>query len=85
MIQRFFNGASAVFRYDYLTKFVPHISDIASSLRELLEKDSVWIFYSDHKNLIDKLEKILNNNPVLKILESKLSVKILLDAFALSL
>ena len=65
---------------NYLTKFVPDLSDITAPLRELLEKDAQWCFEAAHENAIEWLKSIITSEPVLKYFDPQLPTKVSTDA-----
>ena len=46
----------------YLSKFIPHFSQIASPLRQLLEKDTAWQWHHEHEQ---SLKELATSAPVL--------------------
>uniref|UniRef100_A0A803K3H0 ribonuclease H n=1 Tax=Xenopus tropicalis TaxID=8364 RepID=A0A803K3H0_XENTR len=51
---------------NYLSKFLPHLSDVCEPLRRLTDKDSVWIWQSSHDESIEQIKKLLTAQPVLR-------------------
>ena len=50
----------------YLSKFMPHLSDITKPLRELTQKDTVWTWGPVQQGALDTLKKAVSTTPVLK-------------------
>ena len=49
----------------YLSKFIPHLSHIASPLRTLLEKDTAWQWHHEHEQRLLQLKELATSAPVL--------------------
>ena len=50
----------------YLSKFLPHLSDITKPLKELTQKDTAWTWDHMHQQALDDLKKAVTNTPVLR-------------------
>ena len=57
-VQRFLGLAQ------YLSKFLPHLSDITKPLRELTQKDVVWTWDPSQQQALEKLKKAVSSTPV---------------------
>ena len=49
----------------YLSKFLPRLSDVTKPLRELTQKDMAWIWDHPQQAAVDKLKQMVTNTPVL--------------------
>ena len=49
----------------YLSKFLPHLSDITKPLRDLTQKDIVWSWDLVQQQALEELKKAVTNTPVL--------------------
>ena len=50
----------------YLSKFLPHLSDMTKPLRELTQKDMEWTWDQPQKQALDNLKRAVTNTPVLR-------------------
>ena len=50
----------------YLSKFLPNLSDITKSQRECTQKDSEWIWDHPQQDTLDRLKKAVTSTPVLR-------------------
>ena len=64
----------------YLSKFIPNLSQIASPLRALLEKDSMWEWHHEHEESFLKLKQLATTAPVLKYFKPDRPIKLSVDA-----
>lgn len=49
----------------YISKFLPHLSDITKPLRELTQKDIEWTWDLAQQNALETLKKAVSSTPVL--------------------
>ena len=49
----------------YLSKFLPHLSDITKPLRLLTQKDVDWVWDSTHQEAFETLKKAVSSAPIL--------------------
>ena len=49
----------------YLSKFLPHLSDITKPLRELTQKDTEWEWSQAQQDALESLKKAVSSTPVL--------------------
>ena len=49
----------------YLSKFMPHLSDMTKPLRDLTLKDAVWTWGLNQQVAFEKLKEAVTNTPVL--------------------
>lgn len=64
----------------YLSKFLPHLSDITKPLRELTQNDVEWTWESPQQKALDTLKKAVTTTPVLRYYNLKEEVTIQCDA-----
>ena len=64
----------------YLAKFIPHLSELASPLRMLLKKESSWCWYEQHQKSYDKIKKACGEQPLLRYYDVSKNVTLSLDA-----
>ena len=64
----------------YLSKFLPHLSDITKPLRELTQKDSEWTWDQPQKQALENLKRAVTNTPVLRYYNLDDEVTIQCDA-----
>ena len=50
----------------YLSKFLPHLADMTTPLRELTQKDVVWTWGSAQQAALEKLKEVVSSTPVLR-------------------
>ena len=64
----------------YLSKFIPHFSQVASPLRTLLEKDIAWQWHHEHEQSFLQLEELATSAQVLAYFKSDQPIKLSVDA-----
>lgn len=65
---------------NFLSPFIPNMSELTAPLRELLKKDIVFIWKEEHDEAMDKIKKVLTSNPVLSFYDVTQEVTIQTDA-----
>ena len=55
----------------YLSKFLPHLSDIMKPLRELTQKDTTWVWDHAQQHALETLKKAVTSTPVLRYYNMK--------------
>ena len=65
---------------NYLAKFVPHLSHIMQTLRQLMDKDIEWCWLHTHQQAFDQIKKALAMAPALQYYDVKKPVCIQCDA-----
>ena len=65
---------------NYLSKFMPHLSDICEPLRRLTKKDIEWCWESQQEKAFQECKRLATIQPVLKYFDAKLPVTIQCDA-----
>ena len=64
----------------YLSKFLPHLSDITKPLRELTQKETEWTWDSPQQEALDRLKNAVASTPVLRYYNLKEEVTLQCDA-----
>ena len=64
----------------YLAKFIPNLSQVASPLRTLLEKDVEWHWQSEQESSFKKLKQLATEAPVLKYFDPTKPTDLSVDA-----
>lgn len=64
----------------FLHKFIPHMSTVAAPLRDLLKKDALWCWNTEHQNAFDNLKKLVSNAPTLKFFDPSEQIVVQSDA-----
>ena len=64
----------------YLSKFLPHLSDITKPLREITQLDTEWSWDHAQQNALDTLKKAVTSTPVLRYYNLKEEVTLQCDA-----
>ena len=57
---------------NYLTKFIPHMSEVSANLRQLLEKNTLWHWDEQQQSSFPKLKIMTPNAPILRYFDPKL-------------
>ena len=50
---------------NYLSKYIPNLSDIAAPLRKLTHKETAWCWFQQHQETFDRLQSCMSSPPVL--------------------
>ncbi|XP_046841865.1 uncharacterized protein K02A2.6-like [Xenia sp. Carnegie-2017] len=48
----------------YLAKFIPYLSEMASLLRDMLKKENDWCWLDQHQIVYDRIKKSCGENPI---------------------
>ena len=64
----------------YLSKFLPHLSDLTKPLRELTQKDVAWVWDHPQQQALDALKEAVTSTPVLRYYNLKEEVTVQCDA-----
>ena len=64
----------------YLSKFLPHLSDITKPLRELTQKDIAWVWDHPQQEALEKLKQAVMSTPVLRYYNINEEVTLQCDA-----
>ena len=51
---------------NYLSQYIPNMSEITAPLRSLLKKNAQWVWYEEHEQALTKVKKALTNSTVLR-------------------
>ncbi|XP_059056153.1 uncharacterized protein K02A2.6-like [Achroia grisella] len=70
---------------NYLSKFIPNYSQVASPLRQLLKKDTVWQWDSIHDAAVQRLKELVCGAPVLALYSLTEPVVLSVDASSCAL
>ena len=64
----------------YLSKFLPHLSDITKPLRDLTRQYAEWIWDEPQQSVFERLKQAVSATPVLRYYNLKEDVTIQCDA-----
>ncbi|GFU21599.1 transposon Tf2-12 polyprotein, partial [Nephila pilipes] len=64
----------------YLAKFTPHLSNLTHNLRQLLKKDSVWIWDANTERDFELIKQAIMKSPCLKYFDKNKEVTVSVDA-----
>ena len=64
---------------NYLAKFVPHLSDLCQPLRQLLQKDSAWVWSQDHCQAMKDVKAAITRAPTLQFFDERKEVSVQTD------
>ena len=64
----------------YLSNFLPHLSDITKPLQELTQKDTEWVWDHVQQNALEKLKQAVIGTPVLRYYNINEEVTLQCDA-----
>jgi hypothetical protein len=65
---------------NYLTKFIPHMSEVSAPLKQLLEKNTLWHWDEQQQSSFQKLKIMTTNAPILRYFDPKLPLTLSVDA-----
>ncbi len=65
---------------NFLSPFIPNMSTVTTPLRSLLKKGVPWEWHPEHETAMTQLKTILASDPVLRLYDPKLPIKIQADA-----
>ena len=63
----------------YLSKFLPHLSEMTKQLRDLTQKESLWFWREAQENALNALKTAVTKAPVLRYYSSQEEVTIQCD------
>ncbi len=64
----------------YLSKFLPHLSDLTKPLRDLMQKEVVWVWDQPQQDAHDRLKRAVASTPVLRYYNLQDEVTLQCDA-----
>ncbi|KAJ8361609.1 hypothetical protein SKAU_G00181340 [Synaphobranchus kaupii] len=64
----------------YLTKFIPNLSEVTVPIRKLLEGEVAWHWESQLQKSFERLKSLVSNAPVLKFYDLNKQVSLSVDA-----
>ena len=64
----------------YLSKFLPYLSDITKPLRELTQKDTVWVWGPAQQEALENLKMAVSSTPILRYYNVNEEVTLQCDA-----
>jgi hypothetical protein len=64
----------------YIAKFIPHLSNETTLLRELTNKDTIWDLTDNHENAYNLIKNIITKDTLLRFFDQNLDTKITCDA-----
>uniref|UniRef100_A0A8C4S4R6 Gypsy retrotransposon integrase-like protein 1 n=1 Tax=Erpetoichthys calabaricus TaxID=27687 RepID=A0A8C4S4R6_ERPCA len=64
----------------YLSKFLPHLSEVCEPLRKLLSKDVTWHWLPKHEAAVQEIKKLVTTTPVLRYYDVSKPVAIQSDS-----
>lgn len=64
----------------YLSKFIPNLSEVSALLRKLMESDIEWHWDDSQVKSFDKMKSLLINAPTLKYYDVQKPVTLSVDA-----
>ena len=64
----------------YLSKFLPHLSDITKPLRELTQKETIWVWGPTEEEVLKNLKTAASSTPVLRYYNVNEEVTLQCDA-----
>jgi len=65
---------------NYLTKFAPNLSKITSPMRDLLKKESEFIWDAQQESAFDEMKEVMTRSPVLAFYDPKKELTLQVDA-----
>ena len=65
---------------NYLSQYIPNMSEITAPLRSLLKKDIQLSWHNEHQESLEKIQKILTSSPVLNFYDINKPILLQVDA-----
>ena len=65
---------------NYLSQYIPNMSEITAPLRSLLRKDVQWFWHDEHQKSLERIQQVLTSNPVLQFYDINKPVILQVDA-----
>lgn len=66
--------------FNYLTKYIPNLSELFSPLRSLIKNNTPWNWTGDHTNILNNIKELITKIPNLQIFDSQSPIEIQTDA-----
>lgn len=57
---------------NYLSKYIPSMSEPTAPLRSLLKSDALWTWFPEHETALTQLKSVLSSAPVLRFYDTSL-------------
>ena len=65
---------------NYLSKYIPNMSELTAPLRSLLKGDVPWAWFPEHDSALTKNKTVLSSAPVLRFYDTSLPTTLQVDA-----
>ena len=65
---------------NYLSKFLPHLSDVCDPLRQLTKKEVEWCWLEIHETAVKRIKEMVTSKPVLRYFDDKKELTLQADA-----
>ena len=65
---------------NYLSQYIPNMTEITAPLRSLLQKDVQWSWHDEHRKSLERIQQVLTSNPVLQFYDINKPVILQVDA-----
>ena len=65
---------------NYLSQYIPNMSEITAPLHRLLKKDIQWYWHNEHQESLEKIPKIVTSSPVLNFYDINKPILLQVDA-----
>ena len=65
---------------NYLSKYIPHMSELTAPLRSILKDDVSWAWFPEHDSALTKIKTVLSSAPVLRFYDTNLPTTLQVDA-----
>ena len=66
---------------NYLSQYIPNMSEITAPLRSLLKKETQWSWYDEHDSSLAKIKDVLTSSPVSRFFDINKPATIQANAF----
>ena len=65
---------------NYLSKYIPSMSELTAPLRSLLKGDISWAWFPEHDSALTKIKKVLSSAAVIHFYDTSLPTTLQVDA-----